>query len=79
MSPSRSGNSLSREAPALAAADWRPHASRLPESCSEVLCIDPGRLGFQIDPPAGRIRERLRADAEIYYLSRSWAPEPGAR
>jgi hypothetical protein len=71
MSPSRSGNSLSLETRPLAAADWVPHDGRVPESCSEVLCIDPGRLGFQIDPPAGRIRERLRADAEIYSLSRS--------
>ena len=50
-----------------------------PEFRSKILCTDPGRLKFHVDPPSGRIRQGLSAGAEIYDLARSLGPEPGAR
>jgi hypothetical protein len=63
--PNRKSVASSREDFSLSDGDWLPHAGGQPESCSQVLCIDPGRLGFQIDPPCVQNRERLSADAEI--------------
>jgi hypothetical protein len=57
-----------RKAQVYAGSDWLPHAEDPPESLLKILCTDPGRLKFQIDTPSAQIRERLRADAEIYCL-----------